>query len=313
MACFMQQGALISLGASLIILVICFARKRKIPLMLLIHFIIIAVTAVYMLYSFLTAARVTGGEEMALFPEFATFGLRDKIQLGIHMYDTHLLRSSSLLFLTLGLLAGGLAYKRLKQMHFCYKAIAFFPAFYILLNILPLRYLLSGTWNYQEHFADHYVTPTAFGYDPGDWFDFLNRVPPLGWGLEPKDLFMAVLAFACVILMIYPVYFAFKDKITGILASLLYLASFLSGIVIGFSPTVFASGSRPFLLSNILILLLCAMLVREGMTDEDRRLSDSFLGKTTGSKILIAIISLVSVYAIFMYKFIFASVYYWWY
>ena len=310
---FTEQTTLVSLCVSLLILVFSLAKKRKVPVWLYIHFAVIAVLAALFLYFNFSAARFTGGEEIAYFPEFATFGLRDKLQLGIHVYDLHLLRSSNLLFLALALLSGFLACVRLKKLHICYKAIAFFPAFYILLNILPFRYIFSGAWNYTAEYAKTIGMPSAFGPDPAGWFDFLYRVPPLGWGLEPRDLFMATIAFAAVIFMLYPIFFAFKRKIDGLLAALLYLASFCSGIVLGFSPTVFASGSRPFFLSNIIMIILLAMLVREGMTDEDPQISDDFLVKTKRSKAVIALISLIAVYSFFLYKFVFASVYYWWY
>jgi len=310
---FTLQTTLVSFGGSLLILVFCLVKKRKAPLWLCVQFAVIAICAIYFTVAVLSSARFTGGEELALFPEFATFGLRDKLQLGVHVFDTHLLRSSSLLFLVLALLAGILAFNRLKSMHFCYKAVAFFPAFYIFLNIVPFRYVLSGTWQYPAEYAGMIGMPSAFGHDPAGWFDFLYRVPPLGWGMEPRDLFMSSIAFAVVIFMLYPLFFAFKKKADGLLASLLYLAAFCSGIIMGFSPTVFASGSRPFFLANILMILLCAMLIREGMTDEDPTVSSDFLVKTKRSKLIVVAISLVAVYSFFMYLFVFASVYYWWF
>ena len=310
---FTLQTTLVSFGAAILIIVFCFAKKRKIPVCLIIHFAVITACAVYFVYGTLTSSRLLEGEEIALFPEFATFGLRDKLQLGIHVFDTHLLRSSSLLFFTLALVAGILAYTRLKSMHFCFRIVAFFPSFYILLNMLPMRYILSGTWLYQGGSAQKIGMPSAFDHDPSAWFDFLERVPPLGWGMEPRDLFMAAIALAAVLFMVYPLFFAFRQRRDGLIASLIYLASFSSGVIMGFSPTVFASGSRPFFLSNILLLLLCAMLVREGMTDEDPRISDGFHGRTKVSKLAVAAVSLVAVYSFMLYKFVFASVFYWWY
>jgi len=312
-ASFTEQTALVSVGVSWLILILCLVKRRKVPVLLFVHFAVILVVAAGFFYFNFSSARLTNGEELKYLPEFATFGLRDKLVLGVNVYDLHLLRSSNLLFLVLALLAGLLAYARLKKRHFCLKAIVFFPAFYILLNILPLRYIFSGFWNYTAEYAKTIGMPTAFGNDPSQWFDFLYKVPPLGWGLQPRDLFMAAIALAAVLFMIYPLYFAFKKKADGLLAALLYLASFCSGIILGFSPSVFASGSRPFFLSNIFILLLCAMLVREGMTDEDPQISNDFLVKTKRSKLVLAVISLIAVYSFLMYKFVFASVYYWWY
>jgi len=309
---FTLQTALVAFGVSLVIMAFCIVRKRKPAFWLIVHFAVIAACAVFFAVSTLTSARLTGGEELALFPQFASFDFKDKLLLGVHVYDLHLLRSSNLLFLTLALLAGYLAFLRLKKLHAVSGAIAFFPAFFILLNIIPFDKLLSGAWNYTADYADTLGSSTAFGTEPAAIFDFLYRVPPLGMG-EPRDILMASLAFLAVIFMAYPIFFAFKKRVMGGLAALLYLASFLSGIIMGFSPTIFASGSRPFFLSNILILFLCAMLVREGMGNEDPSVADDFHGKTRRSKIIVAAIAIIAVYAIFLYAFVFASVYYWWY
>jgi len=309
---FTLQTTLVALGVSLIILIYCLAKKRKPSLWLIVHFIVIAACAVYFVISVLTSSRLTGGSELDLFPEFAAFSAIDKLQLGIHVYDLHLLRSSSLLFLALALLAGFFAYTRLRNMHTVLRFVAFFPAFYIFLNVIPFRYILSGTWNHTSDYAGIIGLPNASGYDPAMIFNFLDRVPPLGWG-EPRDLLLASLALLAVIFMVYPVFFAFRKRIDGILAAVLYLASFGSGIIMGFSPTIFASGSRPFFLSNIILLFLCAMLIREGMTAEDPRVSDVFLGKAKASKFIVAAVSLIALYAILLYASIFASVNYWWY
>ena len=310
---FNEQTTLVALGVSALILVYCFCKKRKIPVLLIIHFAVIAALAIYFMIAVLTSSRVTGGEELALFPEFATFGKRDMLQLGIHVYDSHLLRRSSLIFLALALLAGILAFIRLKERHTFFRVFAFFPAFYILLNMLPLRFLLSGTWNYYADYGNIVEIHSAFVYDPATWFNFLDRVPPLGWGLEPHDLFLAWTGFAAVICVLFPLFFAFRDVANRIMACIIYLAAFGSGVIMGFSPTVFASGNRPFFIANILILFLCALLIKEGMTSDDTEISSSFRGKTKKAWLVIAVISLVSVYSMFLYKFIFADVFYWWF
>ena len=310
---FNEQTTLVALGVSALILVYCFCKKRKIPLWLIIHFAVIAALAIYFMVAVLTSSRLTGGEELALFPEFATFGKRDMLQLGIHVYDSHLLRKSSLLFFVLALISGILAFVRLKERHTFFKAFAFFPAFYILLNMLPLRFLLSGTWNYYAEYDRMKEIISAFEYDPAEWFNYLQRVPPLGWGLEPHDLLLAWTGFAAVICMLFPLFFAFRDIANRIMACIIYLAAFGSGVIMGFSPTIFASGSRPFFIANILILFLCALLIKEGMSSDDIKISESFRGKTKKAWLVIAIISLVSVYSMFLYKFIFADVFYWWF
>jgi hypothetical protein len=113
--------------------------------------------------------------------------------------------------------------------------------------------------------------------------------------------------------MLYPLFFAFKEMKNRLLAGLLYLSALASGVIMGFSPTVFASGSRPFFLANILMILLCILLIKEGIGYKESKLSDFFLGKTIIAKLAITSISLIALYSFFMYLFEFASIYYWWY
>ena len=308
---FNEQTTAVSLCVALLILIYAVSRKKTVPVWLLIHFAVIAVCAVYFLYSVVTSSRVTSGSEIALFPEYADFGLRHKLILGVNVVTTHLLRSSSLLFFVLTLLAGILAYFRMKGKNPVLKALLFFPAFYTLLNILPLRFLLSGTWNHPANYAGLIGNASAFDTNPSAWFDFLYNVVPLNWAPAPRDTFMAILALIAVLSVLYPLFFAFKEMSNRLLAPLLYLAALASGAIMGFSPSVFASGSRPYFLLNILVLLLCAILLKEGMTAKDSPVLSDFLGATKRSKALIFVISLIAVYAVFMYKYAFASSYYW--
>ena len=310
---FTEQTTAVSIGVSLLILIYCMYKKQKMPKWLIIHFVVIAICAVYYMYSLLMSPRVGGGSEIALLPEFADFGFADKLILGIHVFDAHLLRSSNLLFLTLALLAGFLACRKLKEKHIIKKILLFFPAFYIFLNVIPFRYIMSGFFQYPEHYAGVIGMPAALDHDPAEWFNFIFNVPPMSGEYSPPHIFIAFLGLVVVLFMVYPLVSAFREKTTRFLALVLYLASFASGIIMGFSPTVFASGSRPFFLANIFMLLLCTMLIKEGMTSDDVKISDTFLAKTKVSKVFLAIALLIVVYMILMYIFVYSSGSYWWY
>ena len=310
---FNEQTTAVSFGVALLILIYSLARKRKIPKWLFIHFAIIAICAIYFLYSVFFSSRLTGGSELALFPEFAEFGRRYKLLLGINVVTSHLLRSSSLLYLVLTLLAGVLAFYRLKGKNIIIRVLSFLPAFYVTINILPMRFLLSGTWNYYPaNYGDRIGEKSAFQIEP-TWFDFLNNVMPMTWTPIEHDVFIAILAIVIVSFALYPLFFAFKKIANRLLALLLYLAALASGVIMGFSPTVFTSGSRPYFLLNIILLLLCAMLLKEGMSEKTSPVANDFIGATNRSKALIVIISLIAVYSIFMYASYFASSHYWLY
>lgn len=58
-----------------------------------------------------------------------------------------------------------------------------------------------------------------------------------------------------------------RDSIESIIVALLFLAAFASGIIMGMSPTVFASGDRVFLLSYLLLVVVIAFLVTRVIND----------------------------------------------
>jgi hypothetical protein len=124
---------------------------------------------------------------------------------------------------------------------------------------------------------------------------------------------MAFLALSVVLFMFVTLFFAFEKKESRFLACLLYLAAFGSGIIMGYSPTVFASGSRPFFLANIILLMLCMMLISEGINHKNPNVSNAFKGKAIVSKLLISLVSLIAVYTAILYIFIYATEYYWWF
>jgi len=308
---FTEQTTAVAFGVSLLILIGCIRHKHRVPVWLYIHFAVIAVCAAVYLFFVFNSVRVGGGEEIALFPEFATFGKRDMLQLGTNVYVSHLLRSSGLIFTALALLAGFFAFIRLKKVNPILRSLSFLPAFYGLLNIIPFNLILSGTWFYSSRYEEVVGLNAVSHHDPSQWFNWLERVPPLGWGLESYDLFIMWFSFFAVIFMLYPLFFAFREKLYGFMACLLYLAAFGSGVIMGFSPSVFSSGARPFFLANILILLIIMLLIREGMTEKDAKISDAFQIKTLHSKLAFIGLALVSAYIIFMYVFLFTIPGYW--
>lgn len=53
----------------------------------------------------------------------------------------------------------------------------------------------------------------------------------------------------------------FEMSLSGAIGALLFLAVFASGTVVGMSPTIYASGSRIYFLSYVLLTLLCVLIL----------------------------------------------------
>lgn len=61
------------------------------------------------------------------------------------------------------------------------------------------------------------------------------------------------------------------DGLTGICSLICYLAGVCSAVVLGFSPSVYASGQRVFFFSEMLTLISCAILLASMKNDRRRK------------------------------------------
>ncbi|MDR1815083.1 MAG: DUF6056 family protein [Clostridiales Family XIII bacterium] len=288
-AAFTEQTAAVQIGVAVLILAYGLRRKRRPPAVLWAQFALMLVVCAAFFYGDFTSPRVLLKEELALFPAFADFSLPDKLMLGVNVYDTHLLHSSNILFLVLAVLAALLCFRRARGV---FRFGGLFAVAWALAHALPLRF-----WVYTEMSAGMLGRPSALPFGMDSFLDFLNNTPPMDGGLEAGPLSLAVLSLVCVLSVFVPLLFAFPDHRDRVLACVLYLASFLSGILIGFSATVWASESRPFFLSNVLLLIVILMLIR-----------------STKIKIApVAALCAFAVYAWWLYHTTFATNVYWWY
>jgi hypothetical protein len=72
-----------------------------------------------------------------------------------------------------------------------------------------------------------------------------------------------------------------EDKKNGLIIGLLYFASICSVLVLGFSPTIFASASRIFVLADLLLILINVALAVEILKEEKNRLWIDYIVITT--------------------------------
>ena len=311
--CFTEQTAAVQTGVALLVLGYLLVTRQRIARSLVVHSVAIVVASAAFFYLDFTSPRVTGGTELQFFPAFANFGLVDKVLLGVNVYANHLLHISNLLFTILLAVAGWLAFRQIRR----YQAgkpvrrvlafLVFLPAIWSLINTLPLP------WGYTESAYEAIGKgPGALGIGVHGWLDFLYTTPPMASVQSPSAVILVVLAWLTVLSPFCLLWLAFSDKRDSFLATMLYLASFLSGILIGFSPTVWASESRPNYLSNFVLLLVLMMLIRTIMRQPDDA------GLTQPAKpwlrlVILAILLGFAVYVWVLYHTSFASNAYWWY
>ena len=91
----------------------------------------------------------------------------------------------------------------------------------------------------------------------------LLRIMPeqmnFGWkALLPGVGFMAIILFVSG--LVFVSFERTENKLVGIV---IYFAALAASYIMGISPTIFASGFRIFFVADMLIVFLCAMLLRE--------------------------------------------------
>ena len=83
--------------------------------------------------------------------------------------------------------------------------------------------------------------------------------------------------------------YAFNYKKAGIIVAILYCASLCSALILSFSPTIYASGSRVYLLTDFLFVLINSLLIME------------LLEKIKHQKVKVIIVSIIAILAIICY------------
>jgi len=326
LAAFTEQTAAVQIGLVVLLLLRAKFVPQRIPRALYVHAIVLFAVGVAYFYFDFTSVRVKTGAELPLFPEFASYTFGDKLMLGINVYATHLLHISNIIFTVLLILAGWMAYRHLhhdtmndKRRPFVLKLLVFLPAAWGLLNTVP------APWGYTDgtYSALSDAVPGAFGFGIHGWLAFLNHVPPISPSASFGTAVLGIVALLCVLSPFYLLFAAFSDTRDRFLACALYLASFLSGIIIGFSPSVWASESRPNYLSNFFLLLLLVMLVRSTMQGYSmspnklatRQVSIDRHQSRTSAPMIVALVILTAfaAWVFVLYLLVFATNTYWWY
>jgi len=312
-ACQTEQAAAVQLGISALVLLWLAVKKAPIPGALIVQFAMIVVASAVFFYFDFTSTRVTAQPELALFPQFAQFGLLDKLMLGVNVYTTHLLHVSNIVFTVFLGFVGWLAFRRkgqgLSSEHrrfSVFKALVFLPALWALINTIPMP------WGYTKSTSDALGgKPGALGFGDLSWLSYLYVTTPMTNSPSLGGVVLSIAALLCVLSPLYLLYRAFPDRVDRYLAIVFYLASFFSGILIGFSPSVWASESRPNYISNFILLLLLAMLLRSAMRPSTVALLP--FDRSRGAIVALVVLAVFAVFVILLYFTTFATNSYWWY
>lgn len=185
-------------------------------------------------------------ETTTWFPTFEKFTIFHKLFLGMINSLTVLIFKYNIAFLLLIIV---LLHYNKKEQNILKKIIYAFP-FLITIIALYLTKFYNGFIKV-EHFFQA-------------WESFSNPISYLSIGSKKNIMIVGliILIVGCIIFSLYDI--AKKENFEKrLLLPILFLAGFLSVVILGFTPTIYASGQRTFCFLNYLMLIIVFWVTRK--------------------------------------------------
>jgi hypothetical protein len=164
-------------------------------------------------------------ETLRWFPSFDMFSTLDKMFLGLNFTFTHLFLSANVLVVIMAILL------------FCLIAQKTKDIFTLFVSSIPILYTII-------HFFSIDFLYQFIRVDSGSFFY-----------TKPQYL-STFLAFVVIMLFVYIFFIAFDKIESSILVTLFWGAAICSSTLMGFSPTIYASGGRVFYFTDIFIVFI---------------------------------------------------------
>ncbi len=198
------------------------------------------------------------------FPQYKIFSFINKIDLGISSFGKPFFLDANIIFMLLFTLTFIIAYSRTKN--FYLRMASAFPLFLNLIiffgNTMTQSFLnVAGNssamvWNSANLDKMFQKTGTKLAvFYPGTWLSTL-------------------LIMALLICLLVGLYISFNDKRKSAFVCLIVLMGVCSRVIMGFSPTVWASGMRTYYILYMISAVIILMLLNELMKSLNRQKLD---------------------------------------
>ena len=238
---FMEQTAAIALCFALMLFLYFAIKKVRFSPFLFLPLLANSICLVCYYLSPGNKLRFTS-EVATWYPSFETLSLVAKAIQGINWTHTHLIKETSLLLLFLSLMTFLLVRRNVGSRILSF--ICFLPSLYFIGILLPINRMAARTTSFE------------YNYDIEAVLDKLFFNPMLG--ILPSILGLAVILFIGIL-----IFLALESSEKRYFCLLLYLAALASGYVLGFSPTIFASGPRIFFSTDLFLVLINGIILLE--------------------------------------------------
>lgn len=189
------------------------------------------------------------------FPEYKNFNFLNKLDLGISSFGKPFFLDMNILFLLLFSLVFILVYR--KHQNYYVRILTALPLFLNL--IIYFGNTMGQSFTYVSGNKRAMIWSSS---------NLNNLFTGLGTKLSlfyPGTWIATLVVLGLLICLIVGIYLSFDNKKTAILLVILMIMGFCSRVIMGFSPTVWASGMRTYYILYIVIVLLVLMGVKELM------------------------------------------------
>ncbi len=244
-AAFAEQTAAILVAFGFITILWCKVEKRKISKLLIAHYIIIVILSLINLLAPGNSAR-SYAEELKWYPSFSTLTLSDKLIQGYIQTAKHIINDSTILISIIALISSYFIIidKKTKKIN---KVIALIPIAYVVIKIFPFNQILGRISGAD---IDGLINNIFFNFEKFS----INTI-------YSSDVLKQLISSSVVLGIIAgQLIYVFKTKKTGIIVAILYLASICSALVMSFSPTLYVSGNRVFMTTDLILVLISSIL-----------------------------------------------------
>ncbi|HDV0786717.1 TPA: hypothetical protein RHJ67_002201, partial [Enterococcus faecalis] len=189
------------------------------------------------------------------FPEYKNFNFLNKLDLGISSFGKPFFLDTNILFLVLFFIIFLLSYK--KCQNYYVRILTSLPFF------LNLVIFFGNTMKQNFTYVNGNKRSMIWASSNLD-----NHFTKLGTKLSifyPGTWIVTFIILGLLLCLIIGIYLSFDDKKTAIFLAILMIMGFCSRVIMGFSPTVWASGMRTYYILFIVVAIIVLTAIKEIM------------------------------------------------
>ena len=239
----MEQASLVILCFALITNIYLIIRDKKIRVDLIIFNIFIAVNTAILFLAPGNYARSLS-ETINWFGQWDMISLPTKVMMGTNLFLEHMFRNEIILITVLVGLINIVIWQKYKDI--LIRTLAAIPMIVVIIKIV------------ERIFEVFNINTNLF------IFKLFNVQNLNVLNFDDVKIFLPTSILLCTLLIIPVVFLLIFDKVEmKYLSVILYLAGICSALSISISPTIYASGARVFFVTDILIIIISALILNE--------------------------------------------------